>query len=377
MLRNRNEGKSPTGRGKRGFGRLRLTLLAGALAVGGGVAALAQSGPPIPSQPVYPQSQQTYPQQSYPQQTYPGAPQPAAPQRELSAQELRCLQLEQELANDWANRANNDRGAQLKQIEEDIRKYDRIFQGTQAAMENGGCYESVFIFGRALVRSPKCLRMNDSVEDARRQLARLEQQKQVMTNPGSARRRQDELIDALARAGCGRQYQQQARRRDSGSGGFFSNFFGGPDYDYPRRDNLETSRIEAFATYRTLCVRTCDGFYFPISYSALPSQFNNDISACQAQCAAPAELFVYRNPGEEPEQMISADGSTAYASTPNAFRFRKEYVKGCSCKVTEYNPAEIDAYNQKAAAEGKIKGATPPQVAQEKAPSPLARPNQQ
>ncbi|MGE0612150.1 MAG: DUF2865 domain-containing protein [Hyphomicrobiales bacterium] len=369
MLTNRNEGKGLRARGRRATVRLRLALIAGALAAGGAAAALAQSGPPIPSQPVYPQSQQSYPGPSYP--AGPQAPQAypqGGQQRELSAQELRCIQLEQELANDWTNRTNSDRGDQLRQIDEDIRKYDRIFQGTQAAMENGGCYESVFIFGRALVRSPKCLRMNDAVEDARRQLTRLEQQKQAMTNPGNARRRQDELIDALARAGCGRQYQQQARRRES-TGGFFSSIFGGPDYDYPRRDNLQTSRIEAFATYRTLCVRTCDGFYFPVSYSALPSQFNNDISACQAQCAAPAELFVHRNPGEEPEQMISADGSTAYAGTPNAFRFRKEYVKGCSCKVTEYNPAEIDAYNQKAIAEGKIKGEPPPQVAQDKAPA--------
>ncbi|MEC9368377.1 MAG: DUF2865 domain-containing protein [Pseudomonadota bacterium] len=353
---------------------LRLALLA-ALLAGGAMGALAQSGPPIPSQPVYPQPPQSYPapQPSYPgPQAYPQPSPQASPQRELSPQEIRCLQREQELANEWTTRTGSDRADQLSQIDEEIRKQDRIFQGTQAAMERGSCYESVFIFGKALVRSPKCLRMNDTVEEARRQLARPQQQRQALSNPGTARRRQDELIDALARAGCGRQYQQDARRRDSG-GGFFSNFFGGQD-DYPRR-NLETSRIESFATYRTLCVRTCDGFYFPISYSTLPTQFNNDIAACQAQCAAPAELFVHRNPGEEAEQMVSANGVTAYASTPNAFRFRKEYVKGCSCKVTEYNPAEIETYNQKAEAEGKIKGVTPaPRVAQDKAPQPLKRP---
>ena len=56
----------------------------------------------------------------------------------------------------------------------------------------------------------------------------------------------------------------------------------------------------------------------------------------------PAELYVYRNPGEEIEQAISLNG-TAYSDLPNAFKYRKEYVKGCSCKEAEYNPTEIEA----------------------------------
>ena len=34
-------------------------------------------------------------------------------------------------------------------------------------------------------------------------------------------------------------------------------------------------------TYRTVCVRTCDGYYFPISYSTVPSRFADDQRACQ------------------------------------------------------------------------------------------------
>ena len=49
--------------------------------------------------------------------------------------------------------------------------------------------------------------------------------------------------------------------------------------------------------------------------------------ACQASCAAPAELYVYRNPGQEIEQAVSLNGS-AYMDLPVALRFRKEYVNG-------------------------------------------------
>ncbi len=86
----------------------------------------------------------------------------------------------------------------MARIDQQIAQADRVFQGTRAAMEDAGCFESFFIFGRGLVRSPKCLNMNDRVEDARRQLSQLQQQRQALTGGGGNRRRQAEL------AGCAR-----------------------------------------------------------------------------------------------------------------------------------------------------------------------------
>lgn len=258
-----------------------------------------------------------------------------------SPQDLRCAQLEHELANAWVvqRQGANDQ----QSVEAEIRKYDRIFQSSQAQAERSGCYRSNFIFGRSLVRTPKCLRLERQIENARRQLETLNAQRQA--GRGGSDRRRDDLIAALARAGCGSQYQRQAGRR---SGGGFFNWLEEGFWDTQPRQGLSTSRIEQFATYRTLCVRQCDGYYFPISFSTLPSNFSQDIQACQSQCAAPAELYVYRNPGEEAEQMVSSDGSRAYANLPNAWRYRKQFVKGCSCKENEYDPAEIAAADEKA-----------------------------
>jgi hypothetical protein len=38
------------------------------------------------------------------------------------------------------------------------------------------------------------------------------------------------------------------------------------------------------ATYRTLCVRLCDGFYFPISFATPRSKFGDDAERCERQC---------------------------------------------------------------------------------------------
>jgi hypothetical protein len=105
--------------------------------------------------------------------------------------------------------------------------------------------------------------------------------------------------------------------------------------------------IDPNGRYRSVCVRLCDGFFYPVHYATYGSQLGQDAQQCQSSCAAPAELYVYRNPGQDIEQAVSLSGS-AYMDLPVALRFRKEYVKGCSCKQAEYNPTEIEAANKRA-----------------------------
>ena len=257
------------------------------------------------------------------------------------------MQLQQELASAQGGGAGRDA---LPGIEKQIQDATRVFQGTKAAMEDAGCYESFFIFGRGLVRSPKCLSMNDRVEAARRQVDQLQDQRDAILGGGGNRSRQADLQDALARNGCGRQAPQQARRE---SGGGFFNWFGGGGGGREEQSAQPEApvyrSIDPNGRYRSVCVRTCDGFFFPITYSTYANQLAQDATMCQANCAAPSELYVYRNPGQEIDQAISLNG-TAYKDLPNAFKYRKEYVKGCSCKESEYNPTEIEAANQKAEA---------------------------
>lgn len=85
-------------------------------------------------------------------------------------------------------------------------------------------------------------------------------------------------------------------------------------------------------TYRTMCVRQCDGYYFPISFSTTEAMFGRDADICSQRCpSGDAELFVHENPGSTPENMTSLDGR-AYTDLPNAFQYRRSFKKGCSCK---------------------------------------------
>src|SRR5205085_711007 len=57
-----------------------------------------------------------------------------------------------------------------------------------------------------------------------------------------------------------------------------------------------------------------------------------------ASSPAPAELYYHQNPGGAVEQMVSASSQQPYTSLKSAWRYRKEFVQGCSCKAAEYQP---------------------------------------
>ena len=93
-----------------------------------------------------------------------------------------------------------------------------------------------------------------------------------------------------------------------------------------RRPSGELANPEAQSgSFRTVCVRTCDGFYFPISYATNSSRFAQDEKTCQRMCpAAEAMLFSYRTTGEDITQATSISGQP-YTALPNALKYRQEF----------------------------------------------------
>jgi hypothetical protein len=180
----------------------------------------------------------------------------------------------------------------------------------------------------------------------------------------------------MAQSGCGGQVRQPRR-----GGGLFDFFGGGSQEEEPALPETPIYRsIDPNGRYRSVCVRLCDGFFYPISFSTYAANLAQEAERCQSSCAAPAELYVYRNPGQEIEQAISLNGA-AYMDLPVALKFRKTYVNGCSCKQAEYNPTAIEEANKRAEAEeaaqpakGKGKGKVAGVPASAPAPQAAATP---
>ena len=141
-------------------------------------------------------------------------------------------------------------------------------------------------------------------------------------------------------------FWQRKRRQQLGSGGsefgYFSpqfNPFGEADQGARRWERRSVQQQDQ-GLYRTVCVRLCDGYYFPVSFSTLPTHFGRDNDACQSKCAAPTELYFHQNPGGSVDQMVSQRTQQPYTTLRTAFRYRKEFVQGCSCKRSEYVPQD-------------------------------------
>jgi Protein of unknown function (DUF2865) len=151
-----------------------------------------------------------------------------------------------------------------------------------------------------------------------------------------------------------------------GPGGVLPNAFS--PYAYPgyRPEVGAGGASSAIGTYRTLCVRLCDGFYFPISFATSEAGLGRDAEQCRASCGAEARLFYHLNPGGSVETMMDLTGR-AYSALATAFKYRKTLVAGCLCRPPALSAAasalgaegRVGAASMPAAADGHGKAATP------------------
>jgi hypothetical protein len=84
-------------------------------------------------------------------------------------------------------------------------------------------------------------------------------------------------------------------------------------------------------TYRTLCVRLCDGGFVQMSFATTPDHFVADADRCVRQCATPARLFFYPTDTGSLETMRDLAGRP-YSDLPTAFAFRRVFDAACSCR---------------------------------------------
>lgn len=290
--------------------------------------------PPVPEEPVYrapPPAGEQDPMMQPRTEPAPGAqmPEPSAPPVNWATKNPICLQLEQRLAQD-AQRSGGVRD-RLPAIEAELRQTQQTYEQIQSDLERFDCYEYTIFLSKTVRRTRRCVDLAQQRDAYRRRSGELEAQLDQIAN-SSVRSYRADIVRELARNNCGANYSQEARSSSGGGSSYWQ------DEDESSFSNRWTpfSGGHSGMTYRTVCVRLCDGYYFPVSFSTLQSHFEQDAAACQSRCAAPAELYYYQNPGSSMDQSISFRDQQPYTSLKTAFRYRKELISGCSCKEAEY-----------------------------------------
>jgi hypothetical protein len=108
-------------------------------------------------------------------------------------------------------------------------------------------------------------------------------------------------------------------------------------------------------TFRTVCVRLCDGYYFPISFVVTADRLERDREVCENRCGSQGRLFAHRNPGGSIDDLQDLAGRP-YRQLRTAFLYRTEYVPSCTCQPQPWEQASQDRHRLYALAAAVKKG---------------------
>jgi hypothetical protein len=274
---------------------------------------------------------------------------PAAPPPQGAPVNPMCPRLEAQLATIDRGGGSGDpaKDEQIRRYQDAATKQQAELDRVTSQAKRMGCDSSGF-FSLFSGQSAQCGPVNNQIQQMRANLEQITTSLERLRGGFGADRdnQRRSVLLALAQNNCGPQYANTVR----GPGNFLENLFGnnnnnpGPP---PGADLAPQS-----GTFRTVCVRSCDGGYFPISFATVPARFPDDERTCKNLCpAAEATLFTYRNPGEDINQAVSINGQP-YSSSPNAFRYRQEFNPSCSCKAAGQTWSDaLKSIDDKAAAE--------------------------
>ncbi|MEN3793830.1 DUF2865 domain-containing protein [Fulvimarina sp. MAC3] len=105
------------------------------------------------------------------------------------------------------------------------------------------------------------------------------------------------------------------------------------------RSASATSSRGSSYTYRTLCVRKADGYFFPVSFSTTEDYFDRDMEACEARCpGTEVDLYFHRVLREEAENMVSHSTGKNYTDLATAFAYKTKGIDATAAKACEIEP---------------------------------------
>jgi hypothetical protein len=276
---------------------------------------------------------------------------PGPPPSQGAAVNPMCPRLEAQLATiDRGGGGDPAKDEQIQRYQEAAAKQQSELDRVTSQAKRMGCDSSGF-FSLFSGQSAQCGPVNNQIQQMRANLEQITTSLERLRSGGLGGGERDNqrrsVLAALAQNNCGPQYANAAR----GPGSFLESLFGNNNNNAsPAMPGADLGPPSG--TYRTVCVRTCDGFYFPISFATVPARFPDDERTCKNLCpAAEANLFSYRNPGEDMNQAVSINGQP-YSSSPNAFRYRQEFNPSCACKAAGQTWSDaLRTIDDKAAAE--------------------------
>lgn len=125
--------------------------------------------------------------------------------------------------------------------------------------------------------------------------------------------------------------------------------------------------------FRTMCVRTCDGYFFPMSNTATTSDFERDQKNCESACpGTEMQVFYMRGIDGDTATMTSSVDGQPYSSMRTAYLYKKPTpanAPACGCNAAR-GFGEIGGNTQAVAPQQQEQS---PSITSFAAPPPAAR----
>ena len=218
-------------------------------------------------------------------------------------------------------------------MQEAAQKQQAEIARTAAYARSIGCDKPQFLFFGS--RPPQCEGINARIQSMQANYRQL-------------------LAAAGGDGGLRRQLENQYEvycRGNSRQPNLLERLFGEPERTYPPENpdgmprETDTDR-RALGGSLAVCVRSCDGGFFPISYSARRADMGNLQDLCTALCPNTEAKVYTRSLSRDMKTAISADGE-AYSDMPNAFKYEKTFDPACTCKPANQTWVEALAEAEK------------------------------
>ncbi|CDX11973.1 conserved exported hypothetical protein [Mesorhizobium sp. ORS 3324] len=248
-----------------------------------------------------------------------------------------------------------------------IRKYDDAIarQREQLAKARGRASDAHCGFTVFSSNVSQCAGINASIERMNDNLDALQAKRERLAGGGTPRDR-GRILAALDANGC-RSDEIAPRRapieeaaRNNGGGNLFEQLFGRGDREIDTLDAPEAPDVppddpsvrnirrvpnqpdgmdlpRLGGEFRTVCVRICDGYFFPMSNAASYGDFERDQKNCESSCpGTEMQVFYTRGMDDDAGSMTSSVTGRPYSELPTAYRYKQaNYSRppACGCNA--------------------------------------------
>ncbi|RWA74415.1 DUF2865 domain-containing protein [Mesorhizobium sp.] len=252
-----------------------------------------------------------------------------------------------------------------------IRKYDDAItrQREQLAKARSRASDANCGFTLFSRNVSQCAAINASIERMSANLDTLQAKRERLAG-GGTRRDRSRILAALDANGCRddeiapRRAPIQEAARDNGNGNLFEQLFGRGDQETERLDTPEAPDVppddpsvrnirrvinqpdgmdlpRMNGEFRTVCVRTCDGYFFPMSNAASYGDFERDQKNCESSCpGTEMQVFYSRGMDDDAGAMTSSVTGRPYSELPSAYLYKQaNYSRppACGCNAQAEN----------------------------------------